>query len=312
MPDLQADYELAAFLQANGYDKAPGAVREWREHGYFPPRMAPGTGRGRRRSEVSDEDRAIALGLAKALGSLPRTVTLTEAAVAAWGLGAPIFHGRPGYWKEGLRSALASEMAHLATKAADTFKLATGGSRKARAAILNAAPTEAGREVLRAALGKHVDPVTAATGLGATPELLEETGLVWRNPHDPRALQALPKLARFFEGSGLLVTLAETAKFATSERLEECRDMAAVLLDGPMRRLWEHGLGGAPADVPPGWEVGIFACGVAAWPRQVGDVLVGLSGTRQGRRQLESVVGRLETPQRPALPRGRPPRRQHR
>jgi hypothetical protein len=107
----------------------------------------------------------------------------------------------------------------------------------------------------------------------------------------------------------MFATLAETAKYATRERLDECRDMATTLMNGPMRRLWERGLGGLgnPAtDTPPGWEVGIFACGIAAWPREVGNFLVELSGTRQGRRQLESAIGHLHTPQRASLSRGRP------
>ncbi len=309
MPDLQGDRELAAFVASRGFTPTAATVRNWRDSGYFAPREAPGVGGGGRlRSSVSDEDRAIAVALAEALGSLPRLVRLSEAAVAAWGLGAPVYHGRPEHPTEGLRGALAAEYARLVDIGSRTLELAERGSRKARAAILSAAPGEAGRDALRAMLGQGGDAVGAALALGARSETLEAGGLVWRNPNDPKAPpQALSRLSKFFEGPAILATEAETAKYASRSTLDARRDLARELFSGPMASLWEYAVANEDEGAVPGWHVGMYAVALVSYPPGYADLLEQLMQTRSGRRALAGGLPLVWTPpSKHALGRGRP------
>jgi hypothetical protein len=269
MPDLGTDRELASYLASQGIDGSPRALRTWREEGYFEPRNAPGRPEGgRERSTVNDNDRAVALAIAQALASQERRVRLSEAAVAAWGLGAPIFHGRPDRPTEGLRGALVAEVAWMVGRAGHLLKLDQLGSRKARQVLSKFGPAEVTGAALRAALGEPVnDHATATIAFGIGTETLEEEHLAWRNPHDRGALaQARPGLQKFFEGPALLSTLAATAKVAPRAKLDADRDLSAQLFSGPLGPMWRH-LAVVSDDIgPPGWAIGIQALSLAGHP----------------------------------------------
>jgi len=269
MPDLATDQELADYLASQGISSSPRALRTWREMGFFRPRDAPGRpGGGRERSTIGDEDRTIALALAQALASQEHRVRLSEAAVAAWGLGAPIFHGRPDRPTEGLRGALVAEVAWLMGQAGRLLKLDRLGSRKARQTLSKYGPAELSSTILRVVLGEPVgDPATATLASGVNAEVLEEERMVWRNPHDRQASpQPMPSLQKFFEGPALLSLMATVAKGAPRAKLDADRDLSAQLFSGPLGPLWGH-LAIVDGDSrPDGWAIGLQALYLASHP----------------------------------------------
>jgi hypothetical protein len=311
MPNLEADRELVELLNGNGHPREARTVREWRDAGMFAPRKAPGAGRGRRRSTISDADRRTALALAEALDSRPGRVSLNEAAVAAWGNGAPVYHGHPSRHREGLRGALMAEMTGLLVETARLSGLYTEGSRKARSAVLSAGP---GETVTAAILAMASDATTAPVrvetpaqvgqGLGLLPALTE-TGLLAVNPHDPHGLpQAVPALAKFFEGPAHLAVIIEGLKSQQRSALDNARSLS----EQSCKSFLAPGLAELMPvnEKAPGWGIGIFAVVLlaldGACPGTM-NLLRACLPNLPGSSSLSSTWGAVQPR---SLPRGRP------
>jgi hypothetical protein len=264
VPDLEVDRELAEWLTSQGHPRGPSSPRSWRDAGLFEPRAAPGAGRGRRRSTLSEDDRRVALALAEALDSRPGQVGLDEAAMAAWGSEA-----RAPIYDPGLREALVRDLARQLALGLRTLKLAKGGSRKATAAIVAAVPgytLDTVRGLAQVALGERVPtslPAAMAEGAGLT-DLLTTTGALVTRPHDPTGgAQAMPGLHKLFEGPATIGVLIDLARTARRVDLDAARDEAQALRAALVScGLWPDG----EHEGAPGWGVAFWALALLAMP----------------------------------------------
>ena len=268
MPAIGSDVELSAWLAEHGYRRGPAAVRAWRDADLFEPRHAPGAGRGRHPSVVSDDDRKLALALARALDGTSGRVRLSEAAVAAWGGGAPVCH-------RGLSRALTSEFERIAAQSAMALGLLERKSRKATDRLSLQRWPILTRLALLIGLGCDVRAGELEEALRSTPlwDDLGQTGLVVAPPGDGGHGQITPYVAKAFEGPIQFAVLAGVARRATK------LDLTRSLPTGQWLEalLVENGLM-IPTDAPTGYVAALITVVVLSLEKITGPLNLHLAG----------------------------------
>lgn len=264
MPDLAVDQELSDYLAEHGHPRKAATIRQWRDAGLLTARSAPGlgTGKGRRASRADGDDRSVCLLLAKAFDADPKMrPTLAEAAITAWGDGAPIADF-------GLRQAFDTFLAATTRSADTTMSRLKSRTRKALDALRATGHPGAAEVALRAALGDEPtcpeDPIALASGVGMLPALAEEKLTLARLGSRP---QAKPALLKLFEGPLQLATFRRLAEQASRTNLDRARHRAGILLASNHKELVEF-----EADMAHGLRIALLAL-----------VLVSLDKTLQGR-----------------------------